>query len=117
MPTTTVQQDPTSSNNYVGWFYMFCAHLISACGIERKVVKAVACREALNPYVAYCQDKMFRRYAPTAHLSDNQCIMLSNRHFYSMSGQYIEMIGRTRKDDLPSFEFDDSLIDYWLKQR
>ena len=70
--------DILSSNNAIGWLHYYIAHLMRYCGVTTmaEVIRSV---QASTTKVDVC---LLDRFASTANLSDNECIMLGNKWTY-----------------------------------
>lgn len=66
------------TNTPIGWLHMYVAHLISACGVpfnKRSILKSVQASTARI-------NAVLNKQASSNTLSDNECIMMSNRWLY-----------------------------------
>ena len=101
-----------STNNAWGWLCYFAAHLIKNCGIERKDVIAAVLRESDAAMKYWWQDQHGWTEGYENHpewkrvyMSDNQCIMMSNKWFYltDEKNQYFIVPELTGKLDVSEF--------------
>ena len=130
--------DYTSTNNPIGWLYMYVSHLINNCGMRDHSVPEVvayACNQSqqaciyhwLTQHENYSKDtREGLRDVPEfsgMHLSDNQCVMSTARYFYSMCTTHAWVEGRKLTTGIfitccnerfnECWRFDVDALEYW----
>lgn len=108
--------DFRSTNNWYGWLFYFAAHLITACGVSRDKLFLVLNREYNDAHNYYVVTNVMNHYC-SKYMSDNQCIMLSHRWFFSVSESGLIRAWPHNPTVVGEREvWNENALNYWIEQ-